>query len=161
MGGREMPHNRRLAWVLGSTGQPMMKEAAFFESCLTVEDVERTTGLQNVKQISYHPSKFLGGDLNFVNTEGSKVLCVVFSKARQFETYRSMMPKDLTIPVKGVGEEAFAGLSTADRSTQFLVFRKGDHMVYLIAAAPAGERKNGLTLDQLVAIGKIMTARLV
>jgi hypothetical protein len=63
--------------------------------------------------------------------------------------------------VKGVGEEAFAGLSTADRSTQFLVFRKGDHMVYLIAAAPAGERKSGLTLDQLVAIGKIITARLM
>jgi hypothetical protein len=160
MGGREMPHNRRLAWVLGSTGLSMMKEAAFFESYLTIGDVERATGLQNVKQISSHPSKFLGGDLNFVNTEGSKVLCVVFSKANQFETYRSMMPKDLIIAVKGVGEEAFAGLSTADRSTQFLVFRKGDHMVYLIAAASAGERNNGLTLGQLVAIGKIMTARL-
>ncbi len=161
MGRRETPNDRRLAWVLGNTGLPVMKEAAFFESCLTVEDVERTTGLQSVKQVSSHPSKFLGGDLNFVDTDGSKVLCVVFSKAGQFDTYRSMMPKDLTVPVKGVGEEAFAGLSTADRSTQFLVFRKGDHMVYLIAAAPVRERNNGLTLDQLVAIGKIMTTRLV
>jgi len=160
MGGSEMPNNRRFAWALGSTGLPMMKEAVFFQSCLTVEDVEQATGLQNMRQISSHPSKFLGGDLNFVNPEGSKVLCVVFSKASQFQTYRSMMPMDLTTAVMGVGEEAFAGLSTADRSTQFLVFRMGDHMVYLIAATAAGEQRSGITLEQLVAIGKIMTARL-
>ncbi len=143
----------------GSSALPLLHDA--FESCLTVEDVENASGLRNVNKVPHHPSEFMGGDLNFVNERGEKILCVVFSTASQFEMFRSSLTKSISTRSAEVGDEAFAGLSSSGQATQFLVLRKGGHAAFLIAPAPAGERQIRLTLSQLVAIGKIITARLV
>ncbi len=138
-----------------------INDAVPYESCLTVEDVEKVSGLRSVNKVPHHPSKFMGGDLNFVNERGEKILCVVFSTAGHFEMFKSSMTEGVSTPAAGVGDEAFAGLSSSERSTQFLVLRKGGHAAFLIAPAPDGEQNIRLTLAQLVAIGKILTARLV
>jgi hypothetical protein len=158
MNGKEAQIQGYPEWS-GSSALPLLHDA--FETCLTVEDVENASGLRNVNKVPHHPSKFMGGDLNFVNERGEKILCVVFSTASQFEMFRSSLTKGISTRSAEVGDEAFAGLSSSGQATQFLVLRKGGHAAFLIAPAPAGERKIRLTLSQLVAIGKIITARLV
>jgi hypothetical protein len=158
MNGKETLIHGHPDWS-GSSALPLLHDA--FETCLTVEDVENASGLRNVNKVPHHPSKFMGGDLNFVNERGEKILCVVFSTASQFEMFRSSLTKGVSTRSAEVGDEAYAGLSSSGQATQFLVLRKGGHAAFLIAPAPAGERKIRLTLSQLVAIGKIITARLV
>ncbi len=158
MMGRETPNFGYPGWSDGSA-VPLLHDA--FETCLTVEDVEHASGLHNVNKVPHHPSKFMGGDLNFVNERGEKILCVVFSTASQFELFRSSLANGIITSAAEVGDESFAGLSSSGQSTQFLVLRKGSHAAFLIAPAPAGERRIRLTLPDLVAIGKIITARLV
>ena len=43
---------------------------------LTVQDVEKITGLQGVKLVPRDPSKGAGGDLNFANKDGKLILMV-------------------------------------------------------------------------------------
>ncbi len=155
--GKETPNIGYPGWS-DSSSVPLMHDA--FESCLTVEDVEHASGLHNVNKVPHHPSKFMGGDLNFVNERGEKILCVVFSTASQFAMFKSSLAKGIITSEAEVGDEAFAGLSSSGQSTQFLVLRKGGHAAFLIAPAPAGERRIRLTFPDLVAIGKIITARL-
>lgn len=160
MTGKESPIHGYPEWS-GSSAQSLLHDSVQYESCLTVEDLENACGLHNVNKVPHHPSKFMGGDLNFVNERGEKILCVVFSTASQFEMFKSSLTEETGARTAEVGDEAFAGLSSSGQATQFLVIRKGGHAAFLIAPAPAGERKIRLTLSQLVAIGKIITARLV
>ncbi len=161
MAEKEKP-NHKPNWSLGSSAVPLWDETLLYESFLTVEDVEKASGLRNVNKVPYHPSKFLGGDLNFVNDQGEKILCVVFSKASQFAQFKSSVTEENpTTCAAGVGDEAFAGRSFAGRTTHVFAFRKGDHAAFLIAPAPVGEREIRLTPSQLVAVGKIISTRLV
>ncbi len=161
MAEKEKPNHIPIS-SLGGTAMPLWDETLLYESCLTVEDVEKASGLRNVNKVPYHPSKFMGGDLNFVNDRGEKILCVVFSKASQFAQFKSSITEeDSTTGAAGVGDEAFAGSSSTGRATHVLAFRKGDHAAFLIAPAPVGEREIRLTPSQLVAVGKIISTRLV
>jgi hypothetical protein len=131
-----------------------------YEMYLTIEDVKRVTGLKAVRQVPFHPEEFLGSDLNFVNEQGEKVLCVTFSRAGLYDTYRSTVPKYFKTPVSDVGEEAFLGPDMESREPFMLVFRKGDHAVSLTTAPTNDASRNLLTAEQLVAIGAIIASRL-
>ena len=51
-------------------------KAASGAQYLTVQDVEKITGLQGVKLVPRDPSKGAGGDLNFANKDGKLILMV-------------------------------------------------------------------------------------
>ncbi len=161
MTGKENLNNMHRNSSLGSPALPLLKETIPYESCLTVEDVEQASGLRNVNNVPYHPSQFMGGDLNFVNDEGEKILCVVFSTASQFEQFKSSIAEGSATSAAGVGDEAFTVRNSAGQATHVLAFRKRGHAAFLIAPVPVDERKIRLTLPQLVAVGKIISARLV
>ncbi len=160
MAAKRIPNHRYSSWSFGGTAFSLLKETLMYETCLTEEDVERASGLCKISKVPHHPSKFMGGDLNFVNEQGEKILCVVFATASQFEMFKSSTADGVSTRAIGIGEEAFAGHTSADPATQFLVFRKGGHAAFLLAPAPAREQQIRLTLPQLLDIGKIITTRL-
>ena len=137
-----------------------MSKTSPYEKYLTIEDVNRVTGLKVVWQVPYHPEEFLGSDLNFVSEQGEKILCVAFSKAGLYDTYRSTVPKNFKTQVKNLGEEALIGPDIEGREPFMLVFRKGDHAVSLTTATTMDPTRNLLTVDQLITIGGIIASRL-
>jgi hypothetical protein len=134
--------------------------ADLYETYLTVDDVERISGLRDIKQMPFNPLRFLGSDLNFVTCDNQKILSVEFSKARHYNTYKIFVPKNFKSSISGVGEEAFAGPDFKEQTPYLLVFRQGDHTVSLTAATTSDFSHNMLSLEQLVELAKIIAQRL-
>ena len=141
-------------------GMPRAVDTVLYDSYLSVADVERETGLTGVKKIQFNPLRFLGSDLNFVTSDGNKILSVEFSNVCHYNTYKIFVPKNIKILLQDIGEEAFAGPDIENQVPYLLVFRQGDYAVSLTAATTSDSQKNMLTLDQLVGIGKIIASRL-
>jgi hypothetical protein len=146
-------------WSFDNHSTHMTAKTPPYEKYLTVEDVKRVSKLSEVSQIPFHPAEFLGSDLNFVNKRGDKILCVTFSGAGMYDTYKTMVPNNYQAPVNDLGEEAFMG-SDLDHEPFILVFRKGDFAVSLTTSTTRDARRNMLAGDQLVAIGGIIASRL-
>jgi hypothetical protein len=131
-----------------------------YERYLTADDVKYVTGLRDVRQVPFHPAEFLGGDLNFVNESGDKILCVAFFRAGLYDTYRYTVPKNLKTPVEFVGDEAFLGPDSIGGEPFMLVFRIGDHTVSMTTAVAKDKKRNLLAVDELITIGNIIASRL-
>lgn len=129
-----------------------------FKTFLTVEDVERISGLKRIRQIPFHPMLFLGSELNFVSESGHKILCVDFFEAKQFGIYKRMSSRSSLALFNGLGDEACAGHDPIDNSS-LLLFRKGDNAVLMNSVA-AEHASAGLNLEQLIQIGEVVAARL-
>ncbi|MGE5808908.1 MAG: hypothetical protein ACM32I_07275 [Nitrospirota bacterium] len=127
---------------------------------LRIEDIKYVTGLRDVKQVEFHPAEFLGGDLNFVNELGGKILCVAFFRASLYNTYWAAVPKSLKTRVNDVGDDAFFVLDLNGREPFMLVFRMGNHAVSLTTATTKEAKRNLLTVDELITIGNIIASRL-
>lgn len=147
--------------LLDSNGMLGTATSSPYERFLTIEDIKYVTGMSHVRQVSFHPAEFLGGDLNFVNELGAKILCVAFFRAGLYDTYWSAVPKNLKTPVNDVGEAAFLVLDLNGREPFMLVFRTGNHAVSLTTVTTTNEvKKNLLTADELITIGNIIASRL-
>jgi len=91
---------------------------------LTVQDVEKITGLHGIRLVPYDPSKGAGGDLNFATQDGKLLLMVqrmpysdmLYSQAKKTQ---GMVKADVT----GVGDAAFTG--PAGNPQYFINFKKG------------------------------------
>jgi hypothetical protein len=91
---------------------------------LTVQDVEKITGLHGVKLVPADPSKGAGGDLNFANKDGKMILMVqrmLNSDALYSQTKK--MNGTVKADIQGVGDAAFSG--PADMLQYFVGFKKG------------------------------------
>ena len=146
---------------LRSVGMLVPSEVSLYDTYLTVVDVEQVTGLKGVKQIPFHPDRFLGSDLNFVAGDECKILSVEFSTASHYKTYKDFVPKNFKAALDGIGEEAFVGPNIENQMPYLLVFRQGSYAVSLTAATTCDTQRNRLTIDQLVRIGKIIAKRLI
>lgn len=141
------------ASILSLRGQTNM-----YDKYLTVTDIEKVTGLSGVKPVPREPQKGAGGHLNFADKNGDMILIASFLTAAEYAYYRDekSLVKD-TIP--GIGDEAIAG-PAADPQYMFLA-RKGDKCVALSTFVdPATPEKTLLTMDQVIALGKIVIERL-
>jgi hypothetical protein len=141
-------------------GMPLSSDSGSYDTYLTITDVEKVTGLTGLKQVQFNPLRFLGSDLNFVASDGSKILSVEFSNARRYNTYKVFVPKNIKILLQAVGEEAFVGPDIENQVPYLLVFRQGNYAISLTAATTCDAQKNMLTLEQLISIGKIIASRL-
>jgi len=91
---------------------------------LTVQDVEKITGLQGVKLVPPDPSKGAGGDLNFANKDGKLILMAnrnLFSDMLYSQTKN--MKGAVKQDIQGVGDAAFTG--PAGNLQYFVSFKKG------------------------------------
>ncbi len=157
MNRREALHQSSMNWSFGQLSRQEIADTKRYETYLTAEDVERISGLCNVRRILFHPLTFLGSDLNFINEEGSKILCVEFTKSHQYEMFRTMMPKEFLAPVEGIGDEA---LISPGQASPIIIFRKGDQAVSLTTTETKGTLKTLLTVEQLIALAKLVASRL-
>ena len=134
--------------------------AATYDSFLTIADVEKVSGLTGIKIVAKDPSKGAGGDLNFATADGKLVMMANFLNVRYFQEYKKQ-PSYFKAPVAGVGDEAFSG---PKRDPQYvLFFRKGNYCVTLSSFFnPEGTSTNPtmLTMNQLIALGKTIAARI-
>ena len=77
---------------------------------LTVQDVEKITGLHGVKLVPPNPSKGAGGDLNFANKDGKLILMVNRSlSSDMFYSQTKNMKGAFKEDIQGVGDAAFIG----------------------------------------------------
>ncbi|MGA2476727.1 MAG: hypothetical protein ABSF73_08920 [Terriglobia bacterium] len=99
-------------------------KAASGAQYLTVQDVEKITGLHGVKLVPADPSKGAGGDLNFADKDGKLILMVqrmLNSDALYSQTKN--MNGTVKADIQGVGDAAFTG--PAGALQYFVSFRKG------------------------------------
>ena len=91
---------------------------------LTVQDVEKITGLHGVKLVPANPAKGAGGDLNFADKDGKLILMVnrnLFSDMLYTQTRN--MKGTVKEDIQGVGDAAFTG--PAGNLQYFVSFKKG------------------------------------
>jgi hypothetical protein len=91
---------------------------------LTVQDVEKITGLQGVKLVPRDPSKGAGGDLNFANKDGKLILMINRNLSSdmlysQTKNMKGAVKED----IQRVGDAAFTG--PAGNYPYFVSFKKG------------------------------------
>jgi len=148
-----------MAIILALASIPSLRgQANPYDKYLTVADIEKVTGLSGVKPVPREPRKGAGGHLNFADKNGDLILIASFLTAAEYAFYRDekSLAKD-TIP--GIGDEAIIG-PAADPQYMFLA-RKGDKCVALSTFVdPATPEKTLLTMDQVIALGKIVIERL-
>jgi hypothetical protein len=91
---------------------------------LTVQDVEKITGLQGVKLVPPDPSKGAGGDLNFANKDGKLILMVNRNlSSDMFYSQTKNMKGAVKEDIQGVGDAAFIG--PPGNYPYFVAFKKG------------------------------------
>ncbi len=99
-------------------------KAASGASYLTVQDVEKITGLHGVKLVPPDPSKGAGGDLNFADKDGKLILMVNRNLSSDMLYSQTKKMKDtVKEDISGVGDAAFTG--PAGNLQYFVSFKKG------------------------------------
>ena len=129
---------------------------------LTPADVERVSGLSEVRRAGRNPDKRLGGDLNFVRPDGTPLLMVVLEPAQAYADWRAD-PDSFREDLPGLGEAAFIGPSRTRLDTPYLVVvRSGSWAVGLFTFdnPDTAGWNNLLTLDQLQALARVVIGRL-
>lgn len=127
---------------------------------LTLADVERVTGLTDLKSIAENSVAEADGRLNFATSDGTLALTVNIGDGYAFDDSKAGMfyKSDIT----GVGEEAYVGPSeTISKTLSLVAARTGDHAVVLHTATKAGapEGSTVISIDQLKEIAKLILSR--
>ncbi len=137
-------------WILVNLAYPFQ-----YAKFVTVQDIEKVTGFKGVVPVP--KSADADGDLNFALKDGKLLLSASFLPASAYtgaksskEGFKSVYP--------GIGEEAFIG-PTGNAPTYILVFRKAAYTVMLNTELES-ETQARLTLDQLVALARIIASRM-
>jgi hypothetical protein len=91
---------------------------------LTVQDVEKITGLHGVKLVPPDASKGAGGDLNFADKDGKLILMVNRNlSSDMFYSQTKNMKDTVKADITGLGDAAFIG--PAGMIQYFVSFKKG------------------------------------
>ena len=122
---------------------------------ITVQDIERVTGLKGVTPIQ--KSADADGDLNFARQDGKLILSASFLPATAYVGAKSS-PEGFKSLYPGIGEEAFIGPS-GNSPSFILVFRKAAYTVMLNTDLES-ETKTRIPIEQLVALAKIIASRM-
>jgi hypothetical protein len=120
-------------------------KAASGAQYLSVQDVEKITGLQGVKLVPPDPSKGAGGDLNFANKDGKLILMV--NRSLSSDAFYSQTKKSSGgfKDIQGVGDAAFIG--PPGNYPYYVAFKKGKGSG-TVTTFP-GDTAMLLTIDQL------------
>jgi hypothetical protein len=137
--------------LLLAAALPLLAETPAYDKFLTAADVEKVSGLKDLTR------KVTERELKFA--ENTKlVLNVRFQGAKAYRLNKET-PAYVKGEVAGVGEEAFYG--PAANPQYVLIFRNKDFCVRLYTYIDKSDpSKTVLTIDQLIALGKIIASRM-
>jgi hypothetical protein len=127
------------------------------EKYLTGADIEKVTGMKDVRLIPRGSAAGAAGDLNFADSSGELILMVQFTDAKSYGSFKTRYSKGA---VSGVGDQAIQGAALPGMPDNLLAFTKGVRCVVLTAFGDFIKKKVYLTVDQLTALGKLMASRL-
>ncbi len=129
---------------------------------LTPEDVEKVSGLAEVRRAGRNPERRLGGDLNFVRPDGTPLLMVVIKGAEVYGDWKADADS-FREELSGLGDEAFIGPSLAQSQVPYLVVvRSGERAVGLFTYdnPDVAGWDGSLSMDQLQALARVAISRL-
>jgi len=129
------------------------------ENLLTVDDVEKATGMKGIKLIPRNPAIGAGGDLNFALEDNTLLLIVAIQDISLYTEWKKQ-EGFFHAAVSGIGDEAFEGPSFGEYR-YVLIFRKEKNAISLSSFfnMEAGG-KPFLSQEQLRELAKIMISRL-
>ncbi len=145
--------------VYEETGAHGAGETAPCEPFLTEFDVEGVTGLRHIRH-ELKPNSPAGNECIFLY-RNTPILMVTISPAIQYETYKTMVPKNVKSMFHGPGEEGFIGPDIAGQMPYLLVFRRKGFAVSLTTVTTADTGKNVLSIEQLIAVGTIIDQNMI
>ena len=129
-----------------------------YNNYLTAQDVERVSGIKNVIFISKSSIPGAGGDLNFAAEDSNLIIMIQITDQNNYESYKSYYFKSA---IDGLGDEAMKGATSSALPDNIVVFRKSGKCIALTVFMSSNNfKKNMLTLDQLIALGKIVSERM-
>ena len=143
------------ALLLAGLGTALLAESGPFDKFLTIDDVQKITGLKGVKQIQKGSDP--EADLKFTRQDGVVILSATFLPTSAYAGAKSSATGFKSL-IPGVGEEAFVGPASGP-PLYILVFRKGAYTVMLNTELE-GQKSTRLAIDQVVAIAKIIASRM-
>ena len=122
---------------------------------LTVQDVEKITGLHGVKLVPPDPSKGAGGDLNFANKDGKLILMVQrMLNSDMLYSQTKKMKEAFKEDIQGVGDAAFIG--PPGNYPYFVAFKKGKGSGTV--STFLGDTGTLLTIDQVKKVAQQIAA---
>ncbi len=124
---------------------------------LTGSDIEKVTGMKGIHAVPRGSIPGAAGDLNFADASGELILMIQFTDAAGFNGLKTRYAQGA---VSGVGDQAVQGAAIPGMPDNLLAFTKRTRCVVLTAFGDFIKKKLYLTVDQLVAIGKIIASRL-
>jgi hypothetical protein len=138
---------------------PVLAETSIYGKYLTIADVEKAGDIKGIKLVPHDPKKGAGGDLNFADSQNNLILMVLFSSASTYDQSKAL--KDyVKATITGIGDTAFTGPA---KNPQIMVyFKKGTQSVSLSTyynLTGTGKNPTMLTMDQLIALSKIVASR--
>ncbi len=125
---------------------------------ITVQDIEKVTGLKGVHLVPYDASKGAGGEFNFANNNGELILMAQKMAGRKMYESNKLQKSNVKELVPGLGDEAFIG--PPGNSPYFLFCRKGDTSVSLATYIGSDWKTTRLTIEQVIALAKIIASRI-
>ena len=129
------------------------------ENLLTVDDVEKATGMKGIKLIPRNPAIGAGGDLSFALEDNTMLLIVAIQNVSMYTEWKKQ-EGFFYAAVSGIGDEAFEGPSFGEHR-YVLIFRKGENAISLSSFFNMEARgKPFLSQEQLRELAKIMISRL-
>lgn len=159
--------NRKVYWLvqalcalLLAQGQAFGGTDTNYGQYLSVPEMERVCRCKVAKMVTHSENAELPGDLNFVDAEGKKILSIRFETADWFAHYKTAVQNNVVSEVKSVGDEAFQGPVRSRGIPNVLTVRKGGHCIKLCAGTTDSRYENRLTMEQLIALGKLIVSRL-
>jgi hypothetical protein len=125
---------------------------------ITVQDIEKLTGLKGLKEVPYDPKKGAGGDLNFADKDGNMVLMTQKSASLMFYDPTKVPKKYVKGDLTGIGDAAFYG--PADPPQYYINFKKGSRSGAVATFLNFKTGKTYLSMDQLKEVAKFVVGKL-
>ena len=123
---------------------------------LTAADVEKASGLTELRKVPKDQSKGAGGDLNFAGKDG-KLVAIVMISTSMFDFWKKQYAKSCE-PVSGVWAEAFR--TKAGAFPSYLIFRKGSTGVWIQSMGWKKDGSSTLSPAQLADLARVAASRL-
>jgi hypothetical protein len=147
--------------VFTVTGFAAAQQPTKYEKYLTAADIEKATGLKNIKLTESRASSSTGS-LEFRDMEGSRVLTAKFYKVVNYKKEEEKKGGMVKGEIKGIGEDAYYGPNID--LPYILTFKKKEFCVVLATIinndASGSKFVLFVSMEQLKAIAKIIDSRI-
>ena len=154
--GASQPAEPSAAAPSAPAAEPVADTGGDAAKLVTVDDIEKVTGLSGVKVVEKGSVSGANGDQNFAGSDGVFLLWVNVKGADYYDT---MVQGGMTEQVEGIGDAAFIGPKQAPKQ---VMFKKGGAAVLINAKVVVknGKPVSAVEIEKLEELAKLAASRL-